>query len=121
MLISVLIRRLREGRDYDDFKRAWYPQTGFGAPTRVLAGVNLEDPREILTVGFTDVATDEVGRLLSDPAVAAESRRRHDAIDAVVESFPIRSLYEAVDDQDFTAVPRPFGSSSPGAGITPPS
>ncbi len=54
MIISVLIRRLREGKDFDDFKRAWYPEVGFGVPTRVLAGVNLEDPREIVTVGFTD-------------------------------------------------------------------
>jgi len=26
MLVSVLIRRLREGRDYEDFERAWYPE-----------------------------------------------------------------------------------------------
>jgi hypothetical protein len=120
MIISVLIRRLREGKDFEDFKRAWYPEVGFGVPTRVLAGVNLEDPREIVTVGFTDVAEDRVAEMLAGQAVAAENRRRHQAIDAVIESFPVRAGYLAVDDQDFTGTPRPFGGGPPGAGITPP-
>ena len=119
MIISVLIRRLREGKDFDDFKRAWYPEVGFGVPTRVLAGVNLEDPREIVTVGFTDIPEGEVAGMLASQAVAAENARRHEAIDAVVESFPVRAGYLAVDDQDFTNAPRPFGPGAPGAGITP--
>ena len=120
MIISVLIRRLREGNDFDDFKRVWQPEVGFGVPTRVLAGVNLEDPREIVTVGFTDISADKVGEMLASQAVAAENRRRHEAIDAVVESFPVQAGYLAVDDQDFTGTPRPFGAGPPGAGITPP-
>ena len=30
MYISVLIRRLRPGRTYEEFVKAWYPDTGYG-------------------------------------------------------------------------------------------
>ena len=36
MFVSVLVRKLKECRGYEDFKAAWYPRTGFGVPTRVI-------------------------------------------------------------------------------------
>jgi hypothetical protein len=35
IVISVLTRRLREGKSYEDFREAWLPEQGFGFPTRV--------------------------------------------------------------------------------------
>ncbi|HEY2217055.1 MAG TPA: hypothetical protein VGH21_06140 [Solirubrobacteraceae bacterium] len=32
MIVSVLIRRLREGKTYADFRAAWLPEKGFGVP-----------------------------------------------------------------------------------------
>jgi hypothetical protein len=116
MLVSVLIRRLREGLDYEDFKRAWYPQRGFGVPTRVLAGVRTEDPREIVTVGFMDATPSRAADLVGTPEARAERVRRHAAIEAVIESFPVQAVYELVDDQDFSDVPRPT-AGAPGTGI----
>src|SRR6476661_4088144 len=34
MYISVLVRRLKPGRTYDDVVRAWYPATSFGISGR---------------------------------------------------------------------------------------
>ena len=116
MLVSVLIRRLREGRDYEDFKGAWYPSRGFGVPTRVLSGVSLADPREIVTVGFMHLAASRVAEVVGTPEAEAERARRHAAIDAVIESFPVQAVYELVDDQDFSDVPRPT-AGAPGTGI----
>ena len=47
--VSVLIRRLKPGKTYDDFVRAWYPDKGFGIGGRgpILAR-NVDDEREIL-------------------------------------------------------------------------
>ena len=28
--VAILTRRLREGKSYDDFRKAWYHTTGFG-------------------------------------------------------------------------------------------
>jgi hypothetical protein len=64
MFISVFVRRLRPGKTYDDFIDAWYPDKGFGFPgRRPIVARNIEDDRELLTIGFVDVpdrvSTDE--------------------------------------------------------------
>jgi hypothetical protein len=58
----VFVRRLREGKTYEDFRAAWYPDEGFGVPARVLAGATLVDPRTIVTVGFVDADPARRGR-----------------------------------------------------------
>ncbi len=55
MIIGILARRLREGKTYEDFRQAWLPEKGFGVRTRVVSAQGLEDPREIVTVGFTAI------------------------------------------------------------------
>jgi hypothetical protein len=37
IVISVLTRRLREGKSYEDFREAGLPEQGFGFPTRVVS------------------------------------------------------------------------------------
>jgi len=54
MIGVVFVRRLREGKTYDDFRAAWYPDEGFGVPARVLAGATLDDPRTIVVDGDHD-------------------------------------------------------------------
>ena len=65
MIVSILVRRLREGKTYDDFRRAWLPEKGFGWPTRVVTAQRLDDPREIVTIGFSDVGREEAESLLA--------------------------------------------------------
>ena len=48
MLGVVFVRRLREGKTYADFVDAWYPDSGFGVPARILSGPGVADPREVL-------------------------------------------------------------------------
>jgi hypothetical protein len=117
IFVSVFVRKLRAGKTYDDFKAAWYPDVGFGVPTRVINGVRLDDPAEILSIGFVDPAgqsLEEIGA-----RIGAAEAKRHDAIDEVLESTELRAVYALVDDQDFSGVPRPFGGGPAGAGITP--
>ena len=45
MVISVLTRRLREGKTLEDFRAAWHREGGFGVPTRVVTGQGLDEPR----------------------------------------------------------------------------
>ena len=47
MIVAVFRRRLREGRTFEDFKRAWEADKGFGVPARVFNAVNFADEREI--------------------------------------------------------------------------
>lgn len=56
IVISVLTRRLREGKSDEDFREAWLPEQGFGFPTRVVSAQSVEDDREVITIedDFTD-------------------------------------------------------------------
>ena len=47
MLGVVFVRRLRDGKTYDDFRGAWYPDSGFGVPARIVSGPGVTDPREV--------------------------------------------------------------------------
>jgi hypothetical protein len=58
--VSILTRRLREGKTYDDFRKAWFHTTGFGVKGKEVEGssnqmyslINIFDPREVIVLGF---------------------------------------------------------------------
>ena len=100
MVISILTRRLREGKTYEDFRAAWQREGGFGVPTRVVTGQGLEDPREVVTIGFTDIELDEIDAFLN--RTAPEEARRHERIAEVIEPTMTRALYVQVADDNLT-------------------
>ena len=101
MFVSVLVRRLKPGKTYEDFVDAWYPDKGFGFAGRgpILAR-SLEDDREILAIGFMDLRRDEIPATME--RIAAQESVRHDRIDAVIESTALRGIYEVADEFDFS-------------------
>jgi hypothetical protein len=112
MLGVVFVRRLREEKTYADFVDAWYPDTGFGAPARILSGPGLADARDVVTVGFVDIAPDDLERM-GDAVVAAEATR-HERIDAVIESTELRTFFVVEGDHDFSAAPTPLSPDRQG-------
>jgi hypothetical protein len=102
IVISVLSRRLREGKTYEDFREAWLPEQGFGFPTRVVSAVNVEDQREVLTIGFSELDEAEAEAQLQ--RIGPEQERRHDRVDAVIEPGMTRHFYVQVAEDDFTDV-----------------
>ena len=100
MVISVLMRRLREGKTLEDFREAWHREGGFGVPTRVVTGQGLEDPREIVTIGCTDIQLDEIDAFLE--RTAPEEQRRHERIAEIIEPAMTRAFYVQVADDDLT-------------------
>jgi hypothetical protein len=112
MLAVVFIRRLREGKTWEDFRDAWYPDTGFGVPARVIAGPSTTDPREIVTVGFVDIAPDDLASM--GEQVAAAEASRHDRIAEVIESTEVRTFFELEGDHDFSAAPHPLDADKKG-------
>jgi hypothetical protein len=106
MLGVVFVRRLREGKTYADFVDAWYPDTGFGVPARILSGPGVADEREVVTIGFVDLAPDELEQL-GERVLAAEETR-HERIDAVIESTELRTFFVIHGDHDFSGAPTPL-------------
>lgn len=103
MIVSVLQRRLREGKDYDDFRAAWLPEKGFGVPTRVVSAVSMEDPRDIVTIGFSDLDPADVEVFVE--RVGPQEKLRADRLREVVEPGGTRGFYMQVADDDLTDVP----------------
>jgi hypothetical protein len=124
MIVSILVRRLREGKTYDDFREAWLPEKGFGWPTRVISAQRLDDPREIVTIGFSDIEPEKAEELLgqvgidrpgAESATAAESAgdeqmaevaeeqlARRGRINEIIEPEVTRAFYIQVADDDLT-------------------
>jgi hypothetical protein len=103
IVIAVLIRRLREGKTYEDFREAWLPDQGFGFPTRVVSAQRVDDEREVITIGFSELDEAEAEAQLQ--RIGPQEQRRHERIDAVVEPEMIRRFYVQVAEDDFTGVP----------------
>jgi hypothetical protein len=111
MIVSVFVRRLKEGRTFAEFVEEWEADRGFGVPTRVFNAQSLEDPRDVISIGFVDVSVDELREGLA--TVAAQEQVRHDRIDTVVESTSLRCMYELHTEHDFTSVPVAIEPGSP--------
>lgn len=99
-LVSIFVRRLKEGKTYQDFRVAWYPDKGFGIPTRVINATRADDPQEILSVGFVALPPGEIEKFVSQ--IAAQEQVRHDRIDEVIETTMLRGYYVIQNDDDLT-------------------
>ncbi|MGH2953215.1 MAG: hypothetical protein ACRDK9_04215 [Solirubrobacterales bacterium] len=104
MVVAIFHRRLKEGRTFEEFKRAWEADEGFGVPARVFTALSLADPRDVLTIGFVDIEPQHLPARTE--RVAAQERLRHDRIDDVIESTQLRAMYELATEHDFSATPR---------------
>ena len=103
MIVSVFVRRLKEGSTFEDFVREWEADQGFGVPTRVFNAQSLDDPRDVISIGFVAVTVDELKQGLA--ASAAPESVRHDRINTVIESTKLRCMYEVQTEHDFTLEP----------------
>jgi len=101
VFVSVLVRRLKPGKTYEDFVDAWYPDKGFGFGGRgpILAR-RIGDDREILAIALMDLRRDEIPATME--RIAAQESVRHDRIDEVIESTAVRGIYEVADEFDFS-------------------
>jgi len=65
-------------------------------------GVNVDDEREILTLSLIDLASRE--KLEAElHRLADQERVRHDRLAGVIESTPVRAIYEQRDEFDFSS------------------
>jgi hypothetical protein len=101
IVISVIVRRLREGKTCGDFREAWLPDQGFDFPTRVVSGQRVDDDREVITIGFSELEEAEAEAQLR--RMGPQEQRRHDRIDDVIEPEMTRRFYVEVAEDDFTA------------------
>ena len=111
MIVSVFVRRLKEGRTFADFVAEREADEGFGVPTRVFNAQSVENDRDVISIGFVDIGVAELQERLAE--VARQQHVRHRRIDTVVESTTLRCMYELRTEHDFTSAPREIAIASP--------
>lgn len=97
--VAIVTRRLKEGKNYDDFRRAWYHTTGFGTKNRMFTFVNISDPREITVIGMTVMDPDD---LMKEFMVDVHERLAH-PLDDVIEPGIVRKYGLLLSEDDFSA------------------
>lgn len=105
--VSIITRRLKSGKTYEDFRRAWYHTTGFGVAgvggkqgsNTMYSMINIFDPREVIVIGF---ATATPGQI--EEALKIEVKFRGDnPLDDVIEPGIGRTFAALVSVDDFSA------------------
>lgn len=105
---AILTRRLKEGKTYEDFRKAWFHTTGFGVPGldaegsgfKLLTFINMFDPREIIVIGFGAATLEQLKAALD---IDVEVRGKN-PLDDVIEPEIGRTFAAQVAEDDFSAV-----------------
>lgn len=112
--VSVLFRRLHEGKTFEDFYNAWLPpqskchpieaggylyQQFFGGPIRVINAINIADPQEIVSIGLHWVSDAELQNALNNPQVIQDGNERGDKIQEVAEKQKA-GIFKVVKDDN---------------------
>jgi hypothetical protein len=105
--VAIITRRLREGKTYDDFRKAWYHTTGFGvkgkdytgSSNRMFTLVNVFDPREIVVLGFATTTLEQ----LEDALKLEVKFRGENPMDKVIEPEIGRKFCALISEDDFSA------------------
>lgn len=98
--VAIITRTLREGKTFDDYRKAWYHTQGFGVPTNMLTVVNLFNPREILSIGIMEL--EDIEQLQAELHIDIEQRLAN-PLDDVIEDNIVRQFGIVASEDDFSA------------------
>ncbi len=104
--ITIIHRRLREGKTFDDYRKAWFHTTGFGAPTTMYTVVNAFDPRELISVAVGGNDTADFGEMKSkmESILNIDLKERNDSpLDDIVEDNIVRHFGLVIAEDDFSS------------------
>lgn len=110
--VSILYRKLHDGKTFEDFYKAWMPPEAytkpfkvgdttyyhlFEAPTRVINAVSMENPEEIISVGIVWADEKQFDEELAKATKAKSNAVRHDNISEVADSISVK-MYKVKAD-----------------------
>ena len=103
--ITIIHRRLREGKTFDDYRKAWFHASGFGAPTTMYTVVNAFDTREIISVaigGGDGGSFEEMKSKMKSILDIDVKERNASPLDDVVEESIVRHFGLVIAEDDFS-------------------
>jgi hypothetical protein len=98
--VSIITRRLKEGKTYEDFRKAWFHSVGFGTTSKLYTVINAFNPREIIVVGFVEIKPGQ------DPLKILRidvKERLDNPLEAVIEPEIGRTYGILVSEDDFSS------------------
>jgi hypothetical protein len=99
LVVAILKRRLRQGKTYQDFRKAWYHTVGYGTDMKMYSAINAFDPQEIIVIGMGEIKPGQ------DPVkmLQIEVKERLDhPLEAVIEPEIDRTFGIVVSEDDFS-------------------
>ncbi|MGA2514376.1 MAG: ROK family protein [Candidatus Limnocylindrales bacterium] len=99
IFVAIIKRTLKDGKTYEDFRRAWYHKVGFGTRNRVFTVLNGANPREIIVIGLTETTLELASELLSIDA----NERQDNPLADVIEPEIDRTYGILISEDDFSA------------------
>jgi len=99
MGIIILTRRLRKGKTYEDFRKAWYHTIGYGVPVKLYSAINAFDQREVIVVALGEIKPGQ------DPTklIQIEVKERLDhPLETIIEPEVGRTFGIVVSEDDFS-------------------
>jgi len=97
--VAIITRKLKEGKTYEDFRKAWYHTVGFGASSKLYTVINTFDAREITVIGFVETDHEE----FRSKAEIDVRQRLDNPLDDVIEPEITRQFGVLVSEDDFSA------------------
>ena len=104
-LVAIIHRRLKEGKTYDDYRKAWFHATGFGIPTTMYTVINAFDPKEIISVAVISGGSagyEEMKSKLQSMLVTDVKERNASPLDDIVEESIVRHFGLVIAEDDFS-------------------
>ncbi|EKF84700.1 hypothetical protein [Methanobacterium formicicum] len=101
MTVAIIKRRLKDGKTYEDFRKAWYHTVGFGTKNKMYSLINAFDEREIIVIGFTEIPSDTEDIL---EGLRIDVKERLDnPLEDVIEPEIERDFGILISEDDFSA------------------
>ena len=103
--ITIIHRRLREGKTFDDYRKAWFHATGFGGPTTMYTVVNTFDPRELISVAVGGGGGGDFEEMKSKMKSILNidlKERNASPLDDIVEESIVRHFGLVIAEDDFS-------------------
>lgn len=97
--VAMVTRTLKPGKTYEDYRKAWFHTVGFGTKNIIQTIVNVANPREIISIGYTDVSEEELKKVLDIDVTV----RLANPLDDIIESTIVRHFGVMVASDDFSA------------------
>jgi hypothetical protein len=103
--MTIIHRRLREGKTFYDYRKAWFHASGFGAPTTMYTVVNAFDPKEIISVavgGAGGGAFEDMKSKMKSILDIDIKERQASPLDDIVEESIVRHFGLVIAEDDFS-------------------